>query len=91
MNLNLIIHMYNCCVTFQKTPPSPYYHMCVCVSTFSNFELKCDTISFGTISFDNSSITTTEEDNFRDALFETVSSKYLSIGSFLLRGDVRIH
>ena len=34
---------------------------------------------------------TTEEDNFHDALFEAVSSKYISIGSFLLRGDVRIH
>ena len=34
---------------------------------------------------------TTEEHNFRDALFEAVSSKCLSIGSFLSRGDVRIH
>lgn len=42
-------------------------------------------------SFDNSSRTTAGVDNFRDALFEAVSSKFLSAGSFPLRDDVRIH
>ena len=54
-----------------------------------NCELKSDTS--GMISFDNSSTTTTEEDNFRDPLFKASSSKCFTIGSFLLRGDVRIH
>ena len=36
-------------------------------------------------------MTTTEEDIFHDAFSEAVSSKYLCIGSFLLRGDFRIH
>ena len=42
-------------------------------------------------SFNNSSRTTAGVDNFRDASFEAVSSKFLSAGSFPLRGDVRIH
>ena len=44
----------------------------------------------GTTSFGNSSTEAAEVDNFRDALFEAVSSKFLSAGFFLLRGDVRI-
>ena len=70
--------------------------VCVPTSTFKLQSGRYGTISFEDWfddSFDNSfhnSSTTAGEGNVCDALFEAVSSKFLSAGSFLLRGDVRI-
>ena len=63
---------------------------CVSSSTFKLQSDRSGTISFDNLfddSFDNSSKTTAGVDNFRDALFEAVSSKFLYAGSFPLRGD----
>lgn len=58
----------------------------VCVSS-STFKLQSG--RSGTILFISSSTKTAEEDNFCDALFEAVSSKFLSVTSFLLCGNIQ--
>lgn len=62
MNLVMVVN------NFPQVSVLVYKSVCVSSSTY-----KLHSGRSGTIPFDNSSTTTAEEDNFRDALFEGVS------------------